>query len=134
MYSLEPRRGKSRNELNPKVSSNSALDAVPSITLSIESSDAEVTNPTIANLETDERITFNGVVGSGQKLAVKDRKATLDKTDVRKSMSTNKVPRLLRKDRSNRSVTKKQVEGVTGSSHRASFLLHHGQSCRTYLK
>ena len=101
------------------MSSNSVLDAVPTITLSIESPDAEVTNPTVANLETDEKITFNGVVGSGQKLAVKDRKATLDKTDVRKSMSTNKVPRLLRKG-STWSYTE-QVEEEIGVMDKARF-------------
>ena len=79
------------------MSSNSVLDAVPGMTLSIETTDAKVTNPTISNLDTDEKITFNGVIESGQKLTVKDGKAMLDKTNVRNSMSTAKVPSLLRK-------------------------------------
>ena len=79
------------------MSSDSVLDAVPSMTLSIETPEAKVTNPTISNLDTDEKIAFDGIIESGQKLTVKGGKAILDKTNVRKSMSTSKVPSLLRK-------------------------------------
>ncbi len=80
------------------MSSSSVLDADPSISVSIETADAKVTNPTISNLDTGEKITFEGIIESGQELTIKDGKAMLDKTNVRKSMSTSKAPSLLRKD------------------------------------
>jgi len=79
------------------MSSNSVLDAVPSLVISIETKDAEITNPTVANLDTDEKIKFNGIIKSGEELRIEDGKITLNGVDVTDRLSTTKVPSLLRK-------------------------------------
>jgi len=79
------------------MSSDSVLDAVPSLTVSVETRDAEITNPTIANLDADEKITFNGIIKSGEELRIEDGKITLNGVDVTDRLSTTKVPTLLRK-------------------------------------
>ncbi len=79
------------------MSSNSVLDAVPSVMLSVETANAKVTNPTITNLDIHEAVTFNGLIRSGETLKVQEGKAFLGRTNVTKSMSSSKVPRLLRK-------------------------------------
>ena len=79
------------------LSSESVLDAKPTIEVSIESDNERITNPTITNLETDESVTFNGSVLKGQKLVLGEGRATLDGKSVRRDLSAPGVPTLLRK-------------------------------------
>ncbi|MFC1803895.1 hypothetical protein ACFL0D_08035 [Thermoproteota archaeon] len=78
-------------------SSESVLDAAPSIELTIESESEKITNPSITNLETNETITYKGSILKGQKLVIEDGKGMLDKKSVKGKLSTTKVPKLLRK-------------------------------------
>jgi len=79
------------------MSSNSVLDAVPSIMISVETEDAKITNPTLTNFDTGERITFNGIVKSGEELRIDGEKTELNGVNVSERLSTATVPRLLRK-------------------------------------
>jgi hypothetical protein len=79
------------------MSSGSVLDAVPSITITVEDGEAGIANPTITNLETDEKITFNGTIGSGKELRIEDGRAKLNRASVTRKLSTREVPRVLRK-------------------------------------
>ena len=81
-----------------RLSSESISDAIPSITIGVETENSKITNPTITNLDTEESITFEGVIQSGKKLSIKDGKATLDGVDVTQKLSTTKIPKLLRKE------------------------------------
>lgn len=81
-----------------RLSSASISDAVPSITIGVETEDSKITNPTITNIDTNESITFKGVIQSGKRLNIKDGKATLNGVDVTKKLSTTTIPKLLRKE------------------------------------
>ncbi len=78
-------------------SSESVLDATPTIEVSIESDNEKITNPSITNLETNESVAFKDTILKGQKLIIEEGKATLDKKNVKKSLSTTKLPKVLRK-------------------------------------
>jgi len=78
-------------------SSESVLDATPTIEVSIESESEKITNPSITNLETNESIMYKGSILRGQKLVVEEGKGMLDRRSVRSNLSTTVVPRLLRK-------------------------------------
>jgi len=78
-------------------SSESVLDAAPTIEVSIESESEKITNPSITNLETNESITYKGSILKGQKLVIEEGKGRLGRRSVRKNLSTTTVPRLLRK-------------------------------------
>jgi hypothetical protein len=79
------------------MSSNSVLDATPSITLTNETADMPITNPTILNVDTGEKIVFNGTIRMGEELKIEDGKATLNGIDVTERLSVTNFPRLLRK-------------------------------------
>lgn len=89
---LEVRTGETR-----ELSSSSVLDAIPSITIGVKTEGSKITNPTITNTETNESITFQGVIESGKQLTIKDRKASLSGVDVTEKLSTTAMPKLLRK-------------------------------------
>jgi hypothetical protein len=79
------------------LSSESVLDATPSITISVETEDAKVTNPTITNLDAEEVVTFNGVIRSVERLRIENGRAFLNDSEVTEKLSTNITPKLLRK-------------------------------------
>ncbi len=79
------------------MSSNSVLDAVPSITIITETADMTIINPTILNIDTGEKISFNGEIGAGEKLKIGDGRATLNGMDVTERLTVTSFPRLLRK-------------------------------------
>jgi len=81
-----------------RLSSNSVLDAIPSITIDVKAEDSKITNPTVINMDTNESITFKGVIQSGKQLSIKDGKAVLDGVNVTKKLSTTTMPKLLRKE------------------------------------
>jgi len=68
-------------------SSESVLDATPTIEVSIESESEKITNPSI----------INGSILKGQKLVIEDGKGMLNRKSVKSNLSTTVVPRLLRK-------------------------------------
>ena len=78
-------------------SSESVVDATPTIEVSIASESEKITNPTIKNLETGESVTYLGTVLRGQKLVLGEDSAQLDGKGVKRSVSTAQFPRLLRK-------------------------------------
>jgi len=79
------------------ISSESVLDAKPSIDISVETEDAEISNPTLTNIDTNEAITFMGAIKSGEHLKIEDGKAHLNDEDVTEKLSITTVPQLLRK-------------------------------------
>jgi len=78
-------------------SSNSVLDASPNMLLTVKSEDAKIVKPTLINLETNESITFNGEIKSGDVFEIKNGKAFLNGIDVSEMLSADKMPILLRK-------------------------------------
>lgn len=79
------------------MSSNSVVDAVPSITITTEMADMTITNPTILNVDTGEKVSFSGEVRTGEELKIEDGKATLNGVDVTERLKAASFPRLLRK-------------------------------------
>lgn len=77
-------------------SSESVLEATPTIEISIETEDAKITNPTITNLDSGESVTLEGIIQSGEQLRIEEGKAYLDDVDMTGKLSTDTVPRLLR--------------------------------------
>jgi hypothetical protein len=80
-----------------KLGSESVLDATPSITISVKTEGAKVTNPMLINLDTEEMISFNGIIHSGERLRIEAGKAFLNDRDVTAMLSTPAMPRLYRK-------------------------------------
>lgn len=78
------------------MSSRSVVDAYPAITLTVESPNSQVTNPTITNVDTGEEVRFNGVLRSGDELVVSNGRALLNGVDVTDKLSTTTI-RLLRR-------------------------------------
>lgn len=79
------------------LSSESVLDAKPSIDISVKTENAKISNPTLTNTETNEAITYTGTLQSEEYLKIEEGKAFLDDVDVTKSLSTTTIPQLLRK-------------------------------------
>ena len=79
------------------ISSESVLDAKPTINISVETEDAEISNPTLTNTDTDEAITFMGTIKTGEDLRIEEGKTFLDDTEVTQKLSTKTIPTLLRK-------------------------------------
>jgi len=79
------------------ISSESVLNAKPSIDISVETEEAEISNPTLTNTETNEVITFLGTIKSGEHLKIEDGKAVLNNENVTEKLSTTTIPQLLRK-------------------------------------
>jgi hypothetical protein len=79
------------------ISSESVLDAKPSIDISVETEDAEISNPTLTNTDTNEVITFMGTIKSEEHLKIEDGKAVLNDEDVTEKLSATTIPQLLRK-------------------------------------
>lgn len=79
------------------MSSNSVLDALPIISITPEMKGMNILKPTIINIDTEEKITFNGIIREGEELRIENGRATLNGRDVTESLSTQSVPRLLRR-------------------------------------
>jgi len=80
-----------------RLSSESVLDATPNITISVETEGAKVINPTLTNLDTEDVVTFKGVILSVERLRIENGKAILNDIDVTEKLSTTVKPTLLRK-------------------------------------
>ncbi len=78
------------------VSSRSVKDVVSAITLQVEEG-GEVSDPVIANIDTMESITYDGVLTSGQKLVLTEDDATVDGQSVKSHVSADRFPQLTRK-------------------------------------
>jgi len=78
-------------------SSESVLDASPSVEIRVETEGGTVTNPTITNTDLDESLTFKGTIQSGERLRIEEGKAYLNGEDVTGRLSRSVVPKLLRK-------------------------------------
>jgi hypothetical protein len=79
------------------VNPGSIRASVPSVTLSVETGKARVTNPTLTNLTTGESITYNGDLATGDVLEIRDGNATLNGKPCTKNLSAPSVPWLPRK-------------------------------------
>ncbi|CAJ36901.1 hypothetical protein [Methanocella arvoryzae] len=75
----------------------SVEDAVPEITITVNTEGARISDPTLANLTTGESITFKGDMAFGDTLVISAGKATLNGSDVTPRMSTAGVPALPRR-------------------------------------
>ncbi|MFA5268514.1 MAG: hypothetical protein WC379_11135 [Methanoregula sp.] len=80
-------------DVNPR----SVRASIPSITLSVETEKARVTNPTLTNLTTGESISFNGDLATGDVLDIRDGNATLNGKKCTDKLSAASVPWLPRK-------------------------------------
>lgn len=80
-------------------SSESVFDTTPTIEISVETSGAKVTNPTLVNMDVEESLFFTGTIQSGSQLRIEEGKAYLDDKEVTENlnMTTSSIPRLLRK-------------------------------------
>jgi hypothetical protein len=78
-------------------SSESVLDASPSVEISVETEGGKATNPTIINTGLDESLTFEGTIQSGDRLRIEEGKAYLNGEDVTRRLSTTVAPKLLRR-------------------------------------
>ena len=72
-------------------------DAVPDITITVETENAKITDPTITNLTTEEAITFKGDISYGKSLKISNGKAMLNDKDMTDQLSTTTIPKLPRK-------------------------------------
>jgi hypothetical protein len=72
-------------------------DAVPEITIAVETEKAMITNPTITNMDTGESIMFAGSLSRGDVLNIKEGSATVNGKDVTEKLSVRKMPSLPRK-------------------------------------
>jgi hypothetical protein len=72
-----------------EMSSESVYDAEPTVEISIESEHEKVENPSISNLESNESVSYSGIIKKGQ--TVKLEKASKKKNE------DNKPPKVLRK-------------------------------------
>jgi len=101
------------------LSSESVLDATPSIDISVVTENAKISNPTLTNTETNEAIKYTGTIKSKEHLKIEEGKAFLDDMDVTENLSTTTPPQLLRKG-SNWSYTE-IIEEEIGVFDRAQF-------------
>jgi len=76
--------------------SNSIVDAVPSLTLTVEEG-GEVSDPQIVNLDTGESVGFRGKLGGGEQLTITEGGASVDGEDATEKISVQGFPRLLRR-------------------------------------
>jgi hypothetical protein len=77
------------------IDSLSIHDELPTITIIVEE-EGEVNKPTIMNTETNESITYSGVIKSGQRLTLSSDHSELDEEDMTKQVSCENFPHLLR--------------------------------------
>jgi hypothetical protein len=74
-----------------KMSSLGIDSVVPSVNITIESSDAEVRDPRITNKTTGQSIEFEGELKSGQELNLQEGKATLDGHEATERLAFQKI-------------------------------------------
>jgi hypothetical protein len=79
-----------------KMSSLGVESVVPSVTLTIESIDAELRDPRIINKTTGQSIGFGGLVKSNQELIIEDSKAKLDGREATDRLTTRNIPSIPR--------------------------------------
>ncbi len=72
-------------------------EAVPDITISVNTENAKITNPTLMNITTGEAITFRGDVAYGDVLKISSGRAVLNDTDQTDKLSTTTIPKLPRR-------------------------------------
>jgi hypothetical protein len=72
-------------------------DTVPDITITVETENSKITDPTITNLTTEEAITFKGDISYGKSLKISNGKAMLNDRDMTDQLSTKIIPKLPRK-------------------------------------
>ena len=77
--------------------SESVLDAVPTIEISIDSEGEKITNPTVISIDTGESITFNGIIKKDELLEISQAGAKLGGKSVTSKLSVKKPPTIVRK-------------------------------------
>lgn len=78
-------------------SSESVVDATPSIEIQVATEGGTVTNPTLVNTGLDASLTFQGTLASGDRLRIADSRADLNGADVTDRLLVSSVPKLLRR-------------------------------------
>jgi hypothetical protein len=71
-------------------------DTIPEITITVETENATITDPTLTNLTTGENITFKGDISYGDSLKIGKDRAMLNGEDRTDRLSTTSFPRLPR--------------------------------------
>jgi hypothetical protein len=72
------------------VNPGSIVDSEPDISISLETKDARIANPTITNIDTGDAVTFNGDLTYGDTLKLSNGKALLNGIDKSNSLSSPK--------------------------------------------
>lgn len=80
-----------------RMRSESITDVHPILRIKVLEQEAEAKNPTLQNLTTGETISFTDSLKTDEELAIKDGKATLDKTSVTKKVKGTEIT-LTRRD------------------------------------
>jgi len=74
-----------------KMSSLGIGSVVPSVSITVESGDAEVRDPRLINKTTGESTGFEGLLKSGQELVLKENRATVDGHDATNGLNPKKM-------------------------------------------
>ena len=72
-------------------------EAVPDITIKVDTKNAKITNPSLTNTSTGEDITFRGDIASGDILKISNGLAMLNDVDQTDKLSTTAIPKLPRR-------------------------------------
>ncbi len=78
-------------------SSESVVDATPSLEIQVATEGGTVTNPTLVNTGLDASLTYQGTLASGNRLRIADGRADLNGVDVTGRLLISSVPQLLRR-------------------------------------
>jgi hypothetical protein len=71
-------------------------ETVPDVTITVDTENARIKDPTITNLTTDESVTFRGDISHGDALSISKGRAMLNGKDLTDRLSTTSVPGLPR--------------------------------------
>lgn len=79
------------------VNPRNIYETVPDVTITVETENAKIKDPTITNLTTDESVTFRGNISHGDVLHISKGRAMLNGKDLTDRLSTISMPGLPRK-------------------------------------
>ena len=79
------------------VNPRNIYETVPDVTITVETDNAKIKDPTITNLTTDESVTFRGDISHGDVLHISNGRAMLNGKDLTDRLSTKSMPGLPRK-------------------------------------
>ena len=78
------------------VNPRNIYETVPDVTITVETENAKIKDPTITNLTTNESVTFRGDISHGEVLIISKGRATVNGKDLTDRLSTTRLPGLPR--------------------------------------